>query len=76
MDQEILENYVKAGRIASLVRERSKDLIKEGMLLVDIAEGIEEYKAGKGKAFRRGRTCMPCKSFIEQHGSSLHTYKK
>ena len=42
MDEEILQNYLKAGKIASAVREESRKFIKPGMTLLDIAEKIEK----------------------------------
>ncbi len=42
MDSEILEKYKKAGAIAKQVLEYGKSLVKEGSLVLDIAELIEE----------------------------------
>jgi methionyl aminopeptidase len=42
MDQEIIDNYIKAGKIASRVREESRNLVKPGVLLIDLAEKIEK----------------------------------
>ncbi|MBI5332936.1 MAG: type II methionyl aminopeptidase [Candidatus Aenigmarchaeota archaeon] len=41
MDAEILESYIKAGKAVSAVMNKSQEFIKEDMLLVDIAEKIE-----------------------------------
>ena len=41
MEAEILENYIKAGKAVAHVRERSREFIKDGMLLRDIVENIE-----------------------------------
>jgi len=48
MEKEILENYIKAGKIASEVREESKKLIKPGESLLKISETIEELIRKKG----------------------------
>ncbi|MBN2095056.1 MAG: type II methionyl aminopeptidase [Candidatus Aenigmarchaeota archaeon] len=42
MDQKIIDNYVKAGKIASKVREEAKSLVKPGMKLIDLAEKLEK----------------------------------
>src|SRR3989344_2495804 len=41
MEDEVLENYVKAGKIASQVREEARNFVKPGMTLLSIAERIE-----------------------------------
>ena len=48
MEQEAFEKYVEAGRIASIVREFSKTIIKDGVLLVDVAEQLEKMIIDKG----------------------------
>lgn len=42
MDKQELENYRKAGKIASAVKEYAKTIIKPGMPLLEIAEKIEQ----------------------------------
>ncbi|MBI4895140.1 MAG: type II methionyl aminopeptidase [Candidatus Aenigmarchaeota archaeon] len=48
MDSEAREKFIQAGKIASEVREFSKDWIKDGMLLVEIAEKLEGLIREKG----------------------------
>jgi len=42
MDAEVLEKYIKAGKVAAEVREWSKSLIKPGAKALDVAESIED----------------------------------
>lgn len=42
MEEELIEKYKKAGKIASEAREFSRTLIKEGAKTLDIANAIEE----------------------------------
>lgn len=53
MDEEIRAKYKKAGAIAKAAREFGASLIKEDVLLVDVAEKIEGhiYKQGGSPAF-------------------------
>ena len=48
MDEKELESYVKAGKIASEVREWSRELVAPGAKALDIAEKIEARIIGKG----------------------------
>ncbi|MEW6748430.1 MAG: type II methionyl aminopeptidase [Candidatus Micrarchaeota archaeon] len=48
MDQQELENFREAGKIASRIREDSKRLIMVGEPLLDIAETIEQMIAEEG----------------------------
>jgi methionyl aminopeptidase len=48
MKEEILEKYIKAGKIAAEVREESKKLVKPGAKLIDIAEKLEKMIKNKG----------------------------
>lgn len=48
MDNDAREKFIQAGKIASEVREFSKTFIKDGMLLVDIAEKLESMIKDKG----------------------------
>jgi len=41
MEKEILDKYLKAGKIAARGRELGASLVKEGALVVDIAEKVE-----------------------------------
>jgi len=53
MEPHILNNYIRAGKITSEVREESKKLVKVGTSLLDIAERVEEMirKNGAHPAF-------------------------
>ena len=42
MDKEVLEKYLKAGRIAGKVREECKHLVKPGRNILELAEEIEK----------------------------------
>ncbi len=48
MENDAREKFIQAGKIASDVREFSKTWIKDGMLLVDIAEKLEGLIREKG----------------------------
>ncbi len=48
MEQDELENFIQAGKIAAKVREDSKRLIMIGELLLDIAETIEQMVLDEG----------------------------
>lgn len=48
MDDEVLKKYREAGKIISEVREESRAWVKEGTLLADIAEKIEQAVRQKG----------------------------
>lgn len=48
MEQEILEKYLQAGKIAAEVREASKELIKVGAPILEIAEKIERMIKERG----------------------------
>ncbi|VVB59298.1 Methionine aminopeptidase [uncultured archaeon] len=53
MDSHILDCYIRAGKIASIVREKSKKWIFEGAKLLDAAQNIESeiVSLGGGLAF-------------------------
>ena len=42
MEEEILEKYREAGKIAKIVREEGKKLVKPGIKLIEVAETIEK----------------------------------
>ncbi len=48
MDDAVLENHIKAGKIAAEVREHSKTIVKPGASLLAIAEEIEELIRKRG----------------------------
>src|SRR3989339_1461347 len=53
MDEEIKQNYIKAGRISAEVLEYGKSLIKKGASLLDVTEKIEKriFDLGAKPAF-------------------------
>lgn len=53
MEESEIENYVKAGDIAKEIKSFARGLIKPGMLLIDIAEGIDDkiFELGAEPAF-------------------------
>lgn len=48
MESEIEEKYIRAGKIASRVREYARELVQNGAFVVDIAEKIDKKIAGFG----------------------------
>ncbi len=42
MEKNEIDSYVKAGKIASEIKSFARDLIKPGMLLIDIADAIDD----------------------------------
>jgi methionyl aminopeptidase len=42
MDKEIVESYLKAGRIAAQIKTYAREMIKPGMKLIDIARKIDD----------------------------------
>jgi methionyl aminopeptidase len=48
MNKDIHENYKKAGKIAKNAREHCVSKIKEGVLLLDVAEEVENYIREQG----------------------------
>lgn len=48
MDQDILEKYRKAGKIAGAARDYGASRVKEGALLLDVAEEVEEFIRRQG----------------------------
>src|SRR5210317_185748 len=53
MEQEIIDNYKKAGKIAAKALAYGKDLIKKGSKVLDVCDKIEEkiIELGGGIAF-------------------------
>ncbi len=60
IEQEI-QNYREAGKIASHVREITKEMLKEGAKLLDIAEFVENEIIKSG-----GRPAFPCNISINE----------
>ncbi len=48
MDEEILSKYKKAGKIASAARDYGASKVREGALLLDMAEDVENFIIEKG----------------------------
>ena len=42
MDQKILDNYIKAGKIASQIREEARKMVKADLPLIELAETLEK----------------------------------
>ena len=42
MEQEIINKYKEAGKIAKIVRDEGKSLVKPGVKIIDIAESVEK----------------------------------
>lgn len=55
LPEEVVESYMKAGRIASETRDYARGLVKEGASLLDICSRVEENIIKKG-----GRPAFPC----------------
>jgi methionyl aminopeptidase len=53
MDEEILEKYRKAGKIAKMARDYGASRVQEGVLLLDFAEDVENFirRSGGEPAF-------------------------
>jgi len=49
MNQNVIDNYIKAGKIASQVREEARKIVMPGVPLIEIAETLEKkIRAGGG----------------------------
>lgn len=70
MDDETLENHIKAGKIASEVREHSKSIVKPGAKLLDIAEEIEALIRKHG-----GEPAFPVNLSINELAAHYTPYK-
>src|SRR5437899_6753735 len=46
MDADVRESLLRAGRISREARERAVALVKEGALLLDVAEDVEDQRDG------------------------------
>lgn len=67
MEKEILDKYVKAGRIAALSLDYAKGIVKEDMLLIDLAEKIEK------KIFElKGKPAFPVNLSINEMAAHYH----
>jgi len=61
LEQDVLEKYRRAGKIAAKVREEMKNTIKEGMYLIDICEKAEQLIISMG-----GQPAFPCNISINE----------
>ena len=61
LDEEALEKYEEAGRIASKVRERMRGIVKEGMPIIRICEEAEETIRRMG-----GKPAFPCNVSVNE----------
>jgi len=60
-DDDALEKYIRAGRIAANVREDTKRIVKEGMPLIEICEIVEDKIRSLG-----GEPAFPCNISINE----------
>lgn len=61
VSDEALEKYFQAGRIAARVREEVKSLVREGMLLIEICEIVEDRIKILG-----GKPAFPCNISVNE----------
>ncbi len=61
MNEDVLQKYIEAGRIAATVREEALRLIKPGARLLDICEYVERRIAELG-----GRPAFPCNISVNE----------
>ncbi|MBS7660293.1 MAG: type II methionyl aminopeptidase [Candidatus Bathyarchaeia archaeon] len=61
LPSDILEKYICAGKIAAKVREDIKRSVKEGMLLLEVCEMVEEKIRGLG-----GKPAFPCNISVNE----------
>ncbi|MDQ1280527.1 MAG: Methionine aminopeptidase [Thermoproteota archaeon] len=55
LSRDVLECYIKAGKIASEVRSEAKEIVKKGVPLLEICEKVEASIKAKG-----GELAFPC----------------
>ncbi|HIE14181.1 TPA: type II methionyl aminopeptidase [Candidatus Bathyarchaeota archaeon] len=58
---DVIEKYIRAGKIASKVREEMKRMVKEGMALIDVCEKAEKLILDLG-----GKPAFPCNISINE----------
>ena len=61
LDADVLEKYEEAGRIASKVRMKIEDAVREGMHIIDICEMVEENIRNLG-----GEPAFPCNVSVNE----------
>ena len=70
MDDEIKEKYIKAGKIASQVKEESRKIVKVGSRLLEIAETLERMIKEKG-----GQPAFPLNLSLNELAAHYTPYK-
>lgn len=70
MDDHALESHIKAGKIAAEVREFSREIVKPGTKLLDIAEEIEALIRKKG-----GEPAFPVNLSLNELAAHYTPYK-
>lgn len=69
MEEEILNKYIEAGRIAAQALEYGKSIVKEGILLVELAESIEK------KIFElKGKPAFPVNLSLNEMAAHYHPF--
>jgi len=61
LPEEILEKYIRAGKIASKVREEIKKVVREGMPLIEVCEFVENKIVSLG-----GKPAFPCNVSVNE----------
>lgn len=61
LPSDILEKYIRAGEIAAKVREEIKRTVREGMLLLEVCEMVEEEIRRLG-----GKPAFPCNVSVNE----------
>ncbi len=61
MEEEVIAKYVLAGEIAAKVREEARDLVEEGMPLVELCSKVEEMIRKLG-----ARPAFPCNVSVNE----------
>lgn len=70
MKPDVEEKYIQAGKIASEVREASKEIVKPGVKLFDIAESLEKMIHDKG-----GEPAFPLNLSLNELAAHYTPYK-
>ncbi|MEM2093807.1 MAG: M24 family metallopeptidase, partial [Candidatus Bathyarchaeia archaeon] len=61
LPKDVVEKYMKAGRIASEVRKEARSLVREGAPLLSICEEVEKLIQDKG-----GSPAFPCNVCVNE----------
>jgi len=70
MKSDVEEKYIQAGKIASEVREASKEIVKSGVTLLEIAEKLEAMIRDKG-----GEPAFPLNLSLNELAAHYTPYK-